>query len=225
MQIFCDESGGVDPANDVFLVAAVALPPNTATRLLKSFRKAARWRDTEVKGHFLTPEQRRVFFNLLQQIDMGSIVVSCSRGDGIGGWAMGALSERTIYTHLLREACLGLIGSVSDPLTITPDGGRYKKTDLNRIAGELTGSVRDLAASVPRVTVGFADSSSLPGLQIADVIANSVFQVVRDVEISNIAAPLLTPLTRSGRLTLRAVELASLRPPWLSEGQKAEKPP
>ena len=86
MQIFCDESGGIDPTTDLFLAAAVAIPPNGATRLLKSFSKATGRKGREVKGHRLTLEQGRVFFDLLcREDDLGSTVVSCSRRTLVGG--------------------------------------------------------------------------------------------------------------------------------------------
>ena len=176
MQIFCDESGGADPANDLFLAAAVAILPFGATRLLKSFRKATAWKGSEVKGHRLSPEQRRVFFDLLvRQEDLGSVVVSGSRRTPVGGWAMGALSEPEPYVHLLREECVALVPAISRHVTITPDGGRYKRSELRRIARHLATEVRHRLPTSP-VTVSLADSASTAGLQVADVVANTAFQ-------------------------------------------------
>ena len=75
-----------------FLVAAIAMLATDATRLLKSFRKAAKWpRGEEIKGHTLSSTQREIFFDLLQRAMIESITVTCSRRDPAGGWAMGAL--------------------------------------------------------------------------------------------------------------------------------------
>ena len=47
--VYCDESGGSDPANAVFLAAAVAILPADPQRLMKAFRRATgigrRWRN------------------------------------------------------------------------------------------------------------------------------------------------------------------------------------
>ena len=108
VQVFCDESGGSDPANTAFLVAAVAISTADATRLVKSFRKAAGITG-EVKGNKLSLAQRATFFGLLsRQTDAASAVIVCSRLDPIGGWAMGALPEAELYSHMLAEACLAL---------------------------------------------------------------------------------------------------------------------
>lgn len=225
MQIFCDESGGADPTNEVFLTAAVVLPTGDAARLLKSFHKAARW-DGEVKGNRLTPEQRRLFFDLLRkQSELGSVVVSCGRRDPLGGWAMGALHEPELYGHLLQEACLSLVGSDARSVTITPDGGRYKKAELSIIGAHLEEAVRESAAPASKVTVSFENSASLPGLQVADVVANTAFQALGSTAGSELAGNLLEPLRASGRLTLRHVELVGRRPTWLSRSQNTEKPP
>lgn len=215
MQIFCDESGGTDPANDLFLAAAVAISSNGATRLLKSFRKATGWKGGEVKGHRLTPEQRRVFFDLLtRQEDLGSVVVSCSRRMPVGGWAMEALSELELYGYLLREACVGLVPATSRHVTITPDGGRYKKSDLHRIALHLATEVQQRSPAAP-VAVSFEDSAAIAGLQVADVVANTAFQAQAVAANAELAEALLTPLRVKGRLIMRPVEIADARPAWL----------
>lgn len=216
MQVFCDESGGADPANDLFLVAAVAIPPAAATRLLKSFRKAAAWKGGEVKGHRLGPEQRRVFFDLLmRQEGLGSVVVSCSRRSLVGGWAMGALSEVELYGHLLREACVALVPAASRQVTITPDGGRYKRSELHRIAWHLAAQVAHRRPTTLPVAVSFADSASTAGLQVADVVVNTAFQAQMASASADRAEALLAPLRVRGRLIMRSLEIADGRPEWL----------
>lgn len=226
MQIFCDESGGTDPANELFLAAAVVLPASGATRLLKSFRKAARWGGAEVKGHLLTPGQRRVFSDLLgRQDELGSVVVGYGRRDPVGGWAMGALPEPELYGHLLQEACPGLVRPASRHVTITPDGGRYKKAELGAIAARLAEVMRGHGAVARKVTVSFEGSATLPGLQVADVVANTAFQALGTTTGAVVANGLLEPLRATGRLVVRPVELAARRPAWLGRGRDAEKPP
>lgn len=214
-QVFCDESGGSDAANAVFLTAAVAISAAHATRLLKSFRKATGL-DGEVKGHRIALGQRAIFVDLLaKQPDVVSAVVACSRLDAVGGWAMGALPEVELYRHLLAEACVALPGlDTARHLTVTPDRPRYKKSQVEPVRAGLT---RAVAARHPaaRVAVGFGDSAELPGLQVADVVANSVFQSLVPSAATEAVARLLAPLVARGVLHIRRVQLEGTCPEWL----------
>ena len=129
VQVFCDESGGSDPANAAFLVAAVAIPAADATRLVKSFRKATGFTG-EIKGHRFSFAQRATFLDLLaKQRDAVSVVVACQRRTAVGGWAMGALREAELYGLLLAEACVSLPHlDQARHIVVTPDQSRYKRT-------------------------------------------------------------------------------------------------
>lgn len=219
LHVYCDESGGADQANDAFLVAAVALSPHDAVRLIKSFRKAARFpRSEEVKGHLLGLEQRRVLFELLdRQADALSIAVVAQRCELVGGWGLASLSEPELYGHLLAEAC-GRLVSPAATVNVTPDGGRYPKGRLAELRSGL--ERRLLERCTGRVNVGFADSAALPGVQIADVIANTVYRLhdpSRAPEELEALRAMLRPLQNAGRLMMREVELLGVRPDWIDQ--------
>jgi len=215
--IFCDESGGTDSSNATFLASAISIIPAEAQRLIKSFRKATRIVG-EIKGHWLTPEHRRVFLDLVaKRGDLVSAVVICSRFDACGGWAMGSLAEIDLYSHLLAEACVALPNlATADHLTVTPDGGRYKKAQLESVRKHLA-QVVTARHSHMRTHVAFGDSASLAGLQIADVIANSVFQSFGTTAASETTKELLCPLIACGVLRVHSVRLEGIRPKWLEE--------
>jgi hypothetical protein len=214
LHIFCDESGGADPANEFFLVAAIAMPATDAARLIKSFRKAAKWpRGEEIKGHALSPAQRDIFFDLVRRTPINSITVACNRRDAVGGWAMGTLAELDLYSHLLCEACLAMPKPDGDAVTITPDGGRYKKVELAAISARLSAAITQAGAK--RASVSFQNSTELAGLQIADVIANSVFQSMGASPLAEHTAQLLRPLIEAGRLVTKPITLPGIRPAWL----------
>lgn len=214
--IFCDESGGSDRANTTFLTAAVAIVPADAERLIRRFRSAAKIKG-EVKGTQLTLKQRTLFFELLaKRTEIVSAIVTCTRNDRRGGWAMGALREVDLYSHLLTEACIALPGlNTTRHLTITPDEGRFKKAELSRVGEQLTRIVADRHSQVA-VNVGFA-KSDLPGLQVADVIANTVFQTFGSLQAASAALQLLAPFEQGGHLLIKQVELAAVCPSWLTE--------
>ena len=217
VQVFCDESGGSDPANPAFLVAAVAISTPDATRLVKSFRKATGITG-EVKGNKLSPAQRATFLGLLaRQPDAVSVVIVCSRGDPIGGWAMGALPEANLYGHLLTEACLSLPRmSLARHIVITPDQPRYTKARAEPVRASV---VQAFAAYHPRagVAVTFGNSSELAGLQVADVVANAAYQVTAPTPAGEATTPLLAALIACGALTIRHARLGGIRPVWLAE--------
>jgi hypothetical protein len=86
VQIFCDESGGVD--GNHFLVAAITVADSCATRIVKSFRKAVKM-SSEIRGHSLSETNRRIFFDILnKEGDAFAIVAHCGRNGVVGGWAM-----------------------------------------------------------------------------------------------------------------------------------------
>lgn len=203
--IFCDESGGSDRASGAFVAAAVEIVPSEASRLLKRFRHAARI-SGEVKGHRLVARQRRIFFDMLaRHTEIGGIAVTCGHSDTLGAWAFDNLREIDLYGHMMIEACRALPGAVS----VTLDGGRYKKAPADVVRQTIS---RALGAA----HVDFGNSATLAGLQIVDVIANTVFQSLGRTDLAPVATEVLEPLICSGRLSIRPVRLEAICPAWLS---------
>ncbi|MBK1665263.1 hypothetical protein CKO38_14620 [Rhodospirillum rubrum] len=213
MQVFCDESGGSDAANTSFVLAAVSIGSTEAGRLMKSFRKATGLLG-EIKGHRLDIRQRKIFFDLLcKERHAQSAAVAANRWQALGLWAMGALPEVDLYGHLLIEACWPLVGhSLARRVTITPDGGRYKKAHLASVGERLAKALQN---DDRRVDVGFGDSAHVAGLQIADILANSVFQTLGPGPMAGLVNRLLLPVIDAGRLTIEPIRLTELRPPWI----------
>ena len=213
--VYCDESGGSDAANTTFLAAAVSILPADAQRLMKDFRKATGIAG-EVKGHRLRAEQRAIFFDLLgKRTGIASVVVTCSRGHPIGGWAIGELPEVDLYGHLLAEACAAIPNvDAAGHVTVTPDGGRYKKAQLAAVRHHVARAVTD-RHPLARVHVEFGDSGAIPGLQVADVIANSVFQSLGTTGTAETAGRLLAPLVAIGTLTISGIRLEGVVPTWM----------
>jgi hypothetical protein len=212
MQIFCDESGGTDAGKDLFVVAAVAIDGGAAGRLLKSFRKATRIAG-EIKGSTLGLVQRRLFFDLLAREPAAMAAVRmCSRAEALGGWAMDALHEADLYGHLLGEACCAL-PPLAGSVTVTPDGGRYKKALYERLVPPTVAAIA--AHHGGQVSLRFVASHDLPGVQIADVVSNSVFHAHTAAGTAEQVAAMLEPLRSDGRLLVAPAQLVAVRPAWL----------
>jgi hypothetical protein len=219
VHLFCDESGGIAASNTHFTLAVVALDQDSAARILKTFRKAAKLKSAEIKGSSLSARHRRLFFEILAKERGGpGAAVVCARGDQIADWAIGAWQhqERTLYRHMLAEA-LGLIGLGPAVQGITADGGRYKHTELDRVAAELANDIERLAGR--RVPFGYGDSSRLPGLQIADVLCNTAGKLLAQGTQQKEAARALAPLMEREILNVRAARLPGLSPGWLRSGE------
>lgn len=164
----------------------------------------------EVHGHQLTPMQRAVFLGLLAR-EAVSAVVACRRAEPLGGWAMSSMPEADLYGHLLAEACNALpITPGRGALTITPDGGRYARARLDVARSVVTASLAAAGHEGP-LRVVFGDSAATAGLQVADVVANSVFGMLTR---AGPVADLLTPLIEAGRLRILPLRLEGVRPNW-----------
>ncbi len=166
MPIFCDESGGV--GRNAMTLAAVAIATDAAEELVARFR-AQTGLSGELKGSRIDLAERSLFFELFGA-SVGSAVVGFStvalrpqpgedRGD----------VDRRIYVRLLDEAISVLLSETGGCATVVIDDGRYAPATLGLIRD-------DLAAMLgPCGHAALELSHRSAGLQIADVIANTMF--------------------------------------------------
>lgn len=214
MHIFCDESGGTDQANGTFIVSAVAVAQSDAKVLMRRFRKATRIGD-EIKGHRLTPEQRRIFFRELRKMGTAvAVSTTCSRQHPLGGWAMATLDEADLRTELLVESCAEL-PIVGPTIGITVDGGRYKRQVLERLVPMTIGALEARFAGMG-FTMQYDSSERVAGLQVADIIANTLFHSLGDGPSAEDAATQIHAAEEVGQLIVRLAELTKHRPVWLA---------
>lgn len=224
MQIFCDESGGAD--GDHFLVAAVKVSESCAARIVKSFKKAVK-SSSEIKGHRLSETDRRIFFEILnREGDPFGIVVHCGRSTAIGGWAMRGLKEIDLYAHLISEACNPIIKNASVPsIQIFPDAGRYKKAQSEKIRKTLQHGFTEVSSNKAKFKVAFQSSHESAGIQIADVVANTVFQYKSGSGSAGLCGEITTELMVAERLELHTVQLEDILPSWFSVGPSKKEGP
>ena len=176
MQIFCDESGGCDVADKhTFLVSAIAIDTRDATNVLKKFRKITKAKG-EIKGGLLQDSHRKTFFDILsEEIENSSVIVTSANSTDLGRWAIKELGERSIYHKMLGEACASFDKKEASRVNIFPDSGRYSKHELSCIQKDLERKLGEVYG-VP-VSMSFHDSRSQDGIQLADIVANSVYQL------------------------------------------------
>jgi hypothetical protein len=223
MHVYCDESGGIAPANPYFTMAAVVLDADYAVRALKAFRKAARLpKSVEVKGSSLkSPADRSLFFEILAKeggVRGGAVV--CARGRTIANWAIGAFQgrEEILFRHMLFEA-FEVLPLTSDARGITVDKGRYKQSILDSIKDKLVEDVMGLTGR--RIPFGYGDSAAIAGLQIVDVLANTAGRISVADRHSTADSDALIPLQAQGCLQLCEARLPRLMPEWVTASEIA----
>jgi hypothetical protein len=210
-QIYCDESGGFDKDKHSLIVSAIRITFGDAARLMKQFRKATKLSD-EIKGGLLSEKERSLFFDMLGDIEYFGAAVGCHKTSDAGSVLPKSFPERDIYQHMLMEACSPLIDMAVPTAKISADGGRYSRQMYLQMATavEAKMSTESLTAKVE-----FIRSEDSPGVQIADIVANTVYKATvsgsYDLEVHATCGLLV----RSGRLMVMSAKLQALKPTWM----------
>lgn len=195
MQIYCDESGGI--GRGVMTLAAIAIAIDDANMLLERFCKQTGL-TSELKGSRIDLPERAIFLDLFSR----------SSGKAVVGFSTTALRpqqgedrgslDRRVYARLLNEAVRVLLLESGGCASIMIDDGRYAPATLALIRDDIASLVG------PCGNAALELSHRSAGLQIADVIANTMFNralpSVRQQKFLAMTHPLLT--SRQIRLEL-----------------------
>lgn len=187
MTIYCDESGGLNAGAMTF--AAVMLTPQAAADVHARFRSVTGLRG-ELKGSRISIVERAYLLELFDRAG-GRAWVAVAQRDKIAQNPGGTLpSDLALYAALLNLAIgrwLPETGGVCTDVVI--DDGRYDPKILSHVRAEIQAGLGQWG----RATL--ADSRRSDGVQIADVIANSLFNTVvgspRAPRIQRIIEPML----------------------------------
>jgi hypothetical protein len=187
MTIYCDESGGLNTG--VMTFSAVMLTPQVAAEIHTRFRSVTGLRG-ELKGSRISIVERAWLLELFDRAG-GRAWVAVAKRDTLAKNPGGTLpSDLALYAALLDSAIghwLPETGGVCTDVVI--DDGRYDPTILAHVREDIqTGLGQWGRASL-------ADSQRSDGVQIADVVANSLFNVTigspRADRIQRIIDPML----------------------------------
>ncbi|PDS68911.1 DUF3800 domain-containing protein [Rhizobium phaseoli] len=210
MKIFCDESGGFDGDKHSLLVAAVRVTEHDAARIMKQFRKAI-GATNEVKGGLLTDGDRAKFFDMLAASEHLGVVVTCGKTSSLGSIVARSHSEHHVLEEMITEACSPLIDASGSSHVIS-DGGRYSRQIYDQISENLG---HRLSRSGVPVRVDFVRSDVTPGVQIADIVANTLYKATR-TESDLSEHPACGFLIKDERIVVSSATLQMLRPDWLA---------
>lgn len=194
MPIYCDESGGV--GRGVMTLAALSIEAEAAEHILNRFREVTGL-SSELKGSRIDLAERALLFEILASTDWSATI----------GIALSALTPEqgtdrgdhdiAVYAALLEDVIGAMLPTTSGCASVVIDDGRYGPDTLALIRN-------DIAAVVgPCGSAQLELSHRLPGLQIADVVANTFFNRAMVTERQARMAAIVAPFLESGTIKLR----------------------
>ena len=200
MTIYCDESGGLNAGAMTF--SAVMLTPQAATEIHDPFRGVTGLRG-ELKGSRISLVERAYLLELFDRAG-GRAWVAVAKRDQLAQNPGGTLpSDLALYAALLDLAIgrwLPETGGVCTDVVI--DDGRYDPKILAGVREEIQAGLGQWGRA------SLADSRRSDGVQIADVIANSLFNIAVGSQRARRIQRILDPMLASK--TIRITELTQL---------------
>lgn len=194
MPIYCDESGGV--GRGVMTLAAISITEDHAEAVLSRFREVTGL-SSELKGSRIDLAERGLLFEILAQHEWHATVgiaisalvpeLGQDRGDHDTG----------IYARLLNETVSSMMPASQDCTRVIIDDGRYGPDTLAIIRHDI------IKAISPCATASWDMSHRVPGLQIADVIANTFFNRAMVTQRQSRMAAIVAPFLGTGQIKLQ----------------------
>jgi Protein of unknown function (DUF3800) len=189
--LFCDESGGLSAGAMTF--AAVAIEPDDADQVVARFRAIAGLRG-ELKGSRISPVERGLLFEILAQHSARAWIAVADRPAVTLAMSDGA-SDRQVYSRLLDTAVAAWLPTTGGASTdVVIDAGRYDPTILAGVRSDIQALLGHSGKA------SLAESERCAGIQIADVIANSLFNLAISSERARRIQAIVQPWLDSGRL-------------------------
>ncbi|WP_374525160.1 DUF3800 domain-containing protein [Sphingopyxis sp.] len=197
MTIYCDESGGLNTGAMTF--AAVMLSPDAAAAIHARFRAVTGLRG-ELKGSRISLTERAYLLELFDRAG-GRAWVAVAKRDRLAPPADGKLAtDLALYTALLDLAVSSWLPETGGVCTdVVIDDGRYDPVILAGVRESIQAGLAGWGQA------SLADSRRSDGVQIADVIANSLFNVAIGSPRAHRIGVIVEPLIAS-----RAIRIAEL---------------
>ena len=197
MTIYCDESGGLNTGAMTF--AAVMLSPDAAAAIHARFRAVTGLRG-ELKGSRISLTERAYLLELFDRAG-GRAWVAVAKRDNLAPPADGRLAtDLALYTALLDLAVSNWLPETGGVCTdVVIDDGRYDPIILAGVRETIQAGLAGWGQA------SLADSRRSDGVQIADVIANSLFNIEIGSPRAHRIGVILEPMLAS-----RAIRIAEL---------------
>jgi len=168
MPIYCDESGGI--STGAMTLAAVHIDADAADALVQRFKDITNLRG-ELKGSRIGLSERGLFFELLERFG-GKALVGTALRENLPDAKPGERSkDLSAYIMLLDQVIASLLPETGGCAHVVIDDGRYDPKIQNMVRQD----IGEMLGTCGRARL--ADSKKSVGVQIADVIANSAFNL------------------------------------------------
>lgn len=177
-------------------LAALSIDAVSAEKTLARFREVTGLTG-ELKGSRIDLAERALLFEILDDADWSATV-----GIAISALVPEQGSDRgdhdiAIYVQLLEDVIGAMVPAPDDCISVFMDDGRYGPETLALVR-------KDIAAIIgPCGQAQLELSHRLPGLQIADVLANTFFNRAMVTERQARMAAIVAPYLESGQIKLR----------------------
>lgn len=199
MTIYCDESGGLSAGAMTF--AAVMLTPEMAAGIHTRFRAATGLRG-ELKGSRISMVERAYLLELFDRAG-GRAWVAVAESAKVTAAAKTPPTDLALYAALLDSAVARWLPETGGVCTdVVIDDGRYDPAILIRVRDAIHAGLGGWGRA------SLADSHRSEGVQIADVVANSLYNVTARSPRAKRIGLILEPLLASR--AIRVAELAQL---------------
>jgi hypothetical protein len=193
LTLYCDESGGVSATAMTF--AALSLDPGDAESVLDRFKAITGLRG-ELKGSRISPVERGLLFEILAQREVQAWVAIADQHRLQTAKAAG-YSDLMVYSALLDTAISAFLPSSGGACAdIVIDEGRYDPVILAHLRRDIQAALGNWGSA------SLADSKRCAGVQIADVIANSLFNLTAATQRAGRIGAIVQPWLDSKRIRL-----------------------
>lgn len=180
-------------------LAAVAITDEGAESLLSRFR-AVTGLGGELKGSRIDMVERALVFELLERFG-GRAIISVARPVRHPDEDAGALDLAT-YAALLADAIGAHLPDAPGPVTALVDDGRYDAATLSHVRDEVE---KLIDGHDPASWAALRDSKRTAGIQIADVLANSAWNIAIASPRSHRITAILEPFLANGVVRIRSI--------------------
>lgn len=193
MPIYCDESGGIGTGAMVF--AAVYASEESVEAVLARYRQITGLRG-ELKGSRIDLTERGLVIELVEKFGLFAHACVAVREELTVTQRASATLDVDVYAQLLDCAIGSLLPRTGGCGDIIVDDGRYDPLILERVRGTVASRLGNWGRAQ------LAASHLSAGIQIADVIANSVYNIAIASDRAERISVITQPLRGSGALVV-----------------------
>lgn len=176
------------------VMAGVEIDKTAAEQLLQRFRAVTDLHG-ELKGSRIAPVERALFFELLERFGgRARICIAASKQHGPGPHPKDFDVYVALLTQIVEEWLPEVEAEDGECARFVIDGGRYDALVLESVRRDVTRLLRACGSAT------MIDSRRSPGVQIADVVANSFYNLAIGSGRADHIRQIVEPFLKSGVL-------------------------